>query len=103
MRFFEECGFSVVNIIGLACESPIAIAHVPESRLAEAIRHVDGPDVDAVIQAGSNLAMARLAGFAEIWLGKPVIAINTAIYWNALRASGIADRLDGFGSLLLNH
>lgn len=103
VRFFEECGFPVVNIVGLSCESPVAIAHVPESRLAEAIRHVDGPDVDAVIQVGTNLAMARLAGFAEIWLGKPVIAINTAIYWNALRASGIADRLDGFGSLLLNH
>jgi maleate isomerase len=32
-----------------------------------------------------------------------VIAINTAIYWHALRESGIADRVTGFGSLLLDH
>jgi maleate cis-trans isomerase len=31
---------------------------------------------------------------------QPVIAINTATYWHALRAIGIADRLAGFGRLL---
>jgi maleate isomerase len=103
VRFFEECGFSVGKIVGLKCESPVAIAHVTEARLAEAIREVDGPDIDAVIQVGTNLAMARLAGFAETWLGKPVIAINTAIFWQALRASGIEDRIAGWGSLLLDH
>jgi maleate isomerase len=25
--------------------------------------------------------MARLAAIAEFWIDKPVIAINTAIYW----------------------
>ncbi len=102
-RFFSECGFEVKNLIGLKCASPIDIARVPESRLAEAIRAVDGPDVDAVIQVGTNLAMARLAGFAETWIGKPVLAINTAIFWHALRDSGIEDRIDGWGSLLLRH
>jgi len=34
---------------------------------------VNGPDVDAVIQVGTNLAMARLAGIAEFWLDKPVL------------------------------
>jgi len=102
-RFFIECGFEVRRLVGLSCESPVLIAHVTEQRLAEAIREVDGPDIDAVIQVGTNLAMARLAGFAETWLGKPVIAINTAIYWEALRASGIEDRIDGWGSLLSKH
>lgn len=103
VRFFEECGFTVGKIVGLKCESPVAIAHVSEARLAEAIREVDGPDIDAVIQVGTNLAMARLAGFAEVWLQKPVIAINTAIMWHALRASGIEDKIPGWGSLLLKH
>jgi maleate isomerase len=44
--------------------------------------------------------MARLAAIAELWLQKPVIAINTATYWWALRSNGIADRLPGFGALL---
>ena len=41
-----------------------------------------------------------LAAAAERWLGKPVIAINTATYWHALRANGIQDRIAGFGALL---
>jgi maleate isomerase len=34
---------------------------------------------------------------------KPVIAINTAIYWNALRSNGIEDKIAGFGPLLERH
>ena len=44
--------------------------------------------------------MVRLAAAAELWLGKPVIAINTATYWHALRANGITDQMSGFGRLL---
>ena len=102
-RFFEDCGFEIVRLKGLKCESPVAIAHVSEQVLRDAIIEVNGPDVDAVIQVGTNLAMARLAGIAEFWLDKPVLAINTATYWWALRQNGINDRIDGFGSLLLEH
>lgn len=102
-RFFEESGFEVVRIKGLRCESPVHIAHVQESTLAEALRELDGDDIDGIVQVGTNLAMARLAGHAETWLAKPVVAINTAIYWHALRDSGITDRISGFGSLLERH
>jgi maleate isomerase len=102
-RFFADCGFEIVRLKGLKCASPVAIAHVPERALRDAILEVDGPDVDAVIQVGTNLAMARLAGVAEFWLDKPVLAINTATYWWALRQNGIDDKIDGFGSLLLEH
>ena len=61
---------------------------------------VNGPDVDAVIQVGTNLSMVRLAAEAEQWLGKPVIAINTATYWHALRKNGITDKIYGLGRLL---
>ena len=102
-RFFEDCGFEVVRLKGLKCKSPVLIAHVSERELRDAIVEVNGPDVDAVIQVGTNLAMARLAGVAEFWLDKPVLAINTCIYWWALRQNGIDDKIDGFGSLLLRH
>jgi maleate isomerase len=100
-RFFGDCGFEVVRLKGLQCGSPVAIAHVSERTLRDAILEVDGPDVDAIVQVGTNLIMARLAGIAELWLDKPVMAINTATYWFALRQNGIEDKLDGFGSLLL--
>lgn len=102
-RFFTDCGFEVVRLKGLKCASPVLIAHVSEMELRAAVRAVDGPDVDAVVQVGTNLAMARLAASAELWLEKPVLAINTATYWWALRGNGIDDRIDGFGTLLRDH
>jgi maleate isomerase len=99
-RFFTDCGFEIVRLKGLKCESPVAIAHVSERTLRDAILEVNGPGVDAIMQVGTNLIMARLAGMAEFWLDKPVLAINTATYWYALRENGIDDKIEGFGSLL---
>jgi maleate isomerase len=99
-RFFTDCGYEVVRLDGLKCASPVLIAHVGEAELRDAVLRVDAPEIDAIVQVGTNLAMARLAGVAEFWLGKPVLAINTATYWWALRRNGIADRIGGFGSLL---
>jgi maleate isomerase len=81
----------------------VLIAHVTERELREAICEVDGPEVEAIVQVGTNLAMARLAATAEFWLDKPVVAINTATYWWALRRNGIGDKIDGYGSLLSDH
>ena len=49
------------------------------------------------------MSMLRLADEAERWLGKPVVAINAATMWHALRANGFADQFDRFDSLLRDH
>lgn len=100
VRFFTDCGYEVARLKGLKCESPVLIAHVQADTLEAAIQEVNGDDVDAVVQVGTNLAMARVAAEAEQRLGKPVIAINTAIYWYALRQNGLPDKVEGFGALL---
>jgi maleate isomerase len=69
----------------------------------QAILQLDGDDVDAIVQVGTNLSMIRLAAAAELFLGKPVIAINTATYWHALRAQGLHDKKAGFGALMEFH
>lgn len=102
-RFFTDCGYEVVNLLGLKCASPVLIAHVSKQRLRDAIAEVDRGRVDAVVQVGTNLAMGEVAAMAEAWLGKPVLAINTATYWHALRACGIKDRVYGWGQLLAAH
>ena len=99
-RFFSDCGFEAVRVKGLRCGSPVLIAHTSENALRDAIIEVDGPEVDAVVVVGTNLPMSRVAGAAEFWLGKPVVALNTATYWHALRESGIQDKVQGFGRLL---
>jgi maleate isomerase len=102
-KFFTDCGFEVVALKGLKCASPMLIAHVSEKQLRDAINEVNDPSVEAIVQVGTNLAMARVAAMAEFWLDKPVIAINTATYWWSLRSAGIEDKVYGWGSLLIEH
>tara|TARA_Y100000590_G_scaffold333176_2_gene378909 strand:- start:3178 stop:3924 length:747 start_codon:yes stop_codon:yes gene_type:complete len=98
-KYFEESGFTIVKDECLKCPKWTAIAQVPPKRLWEAMNRLNSEDVDALVQVGTNLPMARLAAEFEIEFKKPVVAINTATYWHALRANGISDKIDGFGSL----
>ncbi len=100
VRFFEDLGFEVVTIKGLKCPTAVSIAQVPESALRDALLEVNSDDVDALVQTGTNLSMVRLADEAERWLRKPVIAINAATWWMALRDNGITDRVERSGTLL---
>ncbi|MFI6043821.1 arylmalonate decarboxylase [Nocardia sp. NPDC051321] len=103
VRFFGELGFEVGAIMGLRCPTAVSIAHVTDNELRDALREVDGDDIDALVQCGTNLSMVRLADEAERWLGKPVLAINAATWWMALRDNGIQDQLEGAGGLLRDH
>ena len=100
IKFFNEIGFEVVRIKGLKCPTAVSIAHVTDTTLRQALYEVNGEDVDALVQAGTNLSMVGLADEAERWLGKPVIAINAATWWMALRDNGIEDKVYGCGRLL---
>jgi maleate isomerase len=99
-RYFGDMGFTVVRDLCLKCRSWTAIAEVDVATLRASLRELDGDDIDAIVQVGTNLSMVRLAAAAELWLGKPVIAINAATYWHALRQNGIPDRIPGLGRLL---
>jgi maleate isomerase len=101
-RYFTESGFEVVRDLCLECRRWTAIAEVPPDALRGPLIELNGNgrDVDAIIQVGTNLSMVRLAAAAELWFGKPVIAINTATYWHALRQNGITDKIIGLGRLL---
>lgn len=102
-RFFSEAGFEVAAITGLRCGTATDIARVEEDRLREVVAELDGPDVEAIVQVGTNLSFVELADTLEADLGKPVIAINAATLWHALREHGIDDRVAGRGSLLREH
>ncbi len=99
-RYLNESGFEVVRDTCLQCRNWTDIAKVPEARLSEVLTDLDGDDVDALIQVGTNLSMVGLATRTEAALGKPVISINAATYWHALRTYGIPDKIPGFGRLL---
>ena len=97
--FFEAAGYRVAAIKGLRHPTPLAIATADADTLGRAIDEIDGPEVDCIVKVGTNSAIAHLVPQLEQRLGKPVLAVNTAMYWCALRQLGIFDRLPGFGRL----
>lgn len=99
-RYLSDHGFETVRDHCLRCPSWTAIAAVPSTKLDAVMDELNGDDVDALIQVGTNLCMARQAAAMEQQFQKPVIAINTATYWHALRANNFADQVSGFGRLL---
>lgn len=99
-NYFTEAGFDVVKSRGLRCPSATAIAEVTEDELVTVLNDMNVADCDAIVQCGTNLSMVRLAAEAEKFFRKPVIAINTATLWHALRSFGINDQRRGFGRLL---
>ena len=103
VAYFSELGFEVAAIKGLCSASATSIADETPETIREAFLAVDGPDVDALIQCGTNLEAIAVAAELEKELGKPVIAINVATIWHALRANGIEDKIAGHGSLLELH
>jgi maleate isomerase len=99
-RFFEESGWRVGAVHSLKRPSEVLIGHATAADMRDGLKVLAGQGVDAIVQSGTDLAMADLAAEAERWLGIPVVAINVATYWSALRKNGITDRIGGFGALM---
>jgi maleate isomerase len=97
---FETEGFAVVSIEGLACPTLDAIARSSLDDIRRAFQAVDRPEADALVHVGGGLPVVHLVDELERRFAKPVVACNAALYWAALRAAGIEDRVPGFGRLL---
>ncbi|MEO0989768.1 MAG: arylmalonate decarboxylase [Pseudomonadota bacterium] len=101
--FFQDCGFEVVKFRGLKCPSPIDIAHVQPEELRRIVLEMDDDRIEAFVQVGTNLSMVGLCNEMAVELGKPMIPINAATYWHALRTNGIDDQFSGHGPLFETH
>jgi len=99
-HYLRDFGIETVRDTCLQCPSWTAIAEVGESSVRQSLLDLNGDDVDALIQVGTNLSAIRITQELEQELAKPVIAINTATYWHALRANNFNDQVPGFGQLL---
>jgi maleate isomerase len=97
---YEDSGFEVVAIDGLACSSFNVIARTSVDEIRGLFERVDCAQADALVQVGTGLPVLDLIAELEAKHDKPVVACNAASYWQALRASGIEDRLEGFGRVL---
>lgn len=103
VRFFSESGYEVAKLHRIDCPTTLAIAMVEEARIHSALHDLVEAGSEVIVQVGTDLVFTRLADEAERWLDRPVIAVNAAMLWHALRARGIEDQLSGRGSLLRVH
>jgi maleate isomerase len=99
-QWFTEQGYEQVFIEGLKAHQEDAVVSVSPAAQVDTFKRLDAKGVDALLQVGTSMASAQLVVGVEAFLGKPVLAVNTACYWSALRAAGIPDKVAGFGQLL---
>ena len=92
-------GYEIVRFNHMRGKNPTSYSVLTARDMIQAIKSIDGPDIEAIVQFGANLPMAKLADEAERWLDKPVVSINVATYWHACRMNGIDDKLYGFTQL----
>ena len=71
--------------------------------MRDALQQLNSPEVEAIVQVGTNMQFAGFAAAAEGLLGKPVLALNTVMFWDALRRQGINDHISGYGRLLSDY
>lgn len=101
--FFESCGYKVLGAAGLKSTGPTAVARFTSQQILEGFRSVDKPGVDVLLHVGTNLPVSALTPQVESVHGKPLIGVNVATYWLALRRLGIMDKLPGMGMLAEQH
>jgi maleate isomerase len=100
---FEANGFAVAAIRGIPAPSFEAIAKTDPGEIRRACREAALPEVEAIAQVGTGLPLLHLVHELEQELARPVVSCNAALYWHALRETGIRDARSGFGSLLSSH
>lgn len=103
IRMFEELGFEVVSSIGFACGNVQHIAHIPDWAKEKAITELLATSenrLDAIIQCGTNMSLNAVLERLEPIAGIPIIGVNAAIFWYAMRENGFTSPIKGGGRLL---
>lgn len=107
-HFLADCGIETVAMAGLGIgaggpQEYVRIARVPASEVQAHVRSVDRREAQMIIVSCTDFATLDILPALERELGKPVVSSNLATFWQALRAAGLGDRIEGRGRLLQEH
>ena len=99
--YFAMRGFTVVNEAGFASaqKGGVHSARISEQDVRDAFATVATSNADVLVQVGTALVCAGFVAELEAEHKKPVVAVNSATYWLALRQHGITDQFGGYGKL----
>ncbi len=99
--YYEAGGFEVPYTTSLGVMKSEEIINVPVERIHAGLEEINHDDVDTLLHIGGALGIVGMIDELEARFGKPVVSVNAANYWYALRRLGITDPISGFGQLLL--
>ena len=102
-EFFRSAGYDTVSVVNMETTGPTRVSQVPYSVTLKAFEKLDTPEVEAFVHVGTALPVTAITEQIEKRFRKPLIGVNVATYWAALRAAGIKDQIKGFGKLLAEH
>lgn len=100
--YYRELGFEVPHLSWLDITRPEFIIRVTSREIENVFSRIARDDVDALLHVGGALGIVNQLDDLEEKLGKPIVSVNAATYWYALRTLGVADAMPGFGSLLMH-
>lgn len=98
--YLENAGFEVLAIEGLNLEKDSDMVRVAPEFILEFAAGLDRSDADAIFISCGALRSIDIIHALEARCGKPVIASNQAMAWDALALAGIDEPIDGYGRLL---
>ncbi|MBM3384841.1 MAG: hypothetical protein FJY40_06885 [Betaproteobacteria bacterium] len=102
--FFTASGYRVMATHGLEAKGPTSVAQFTQQQIFGGLeRLAETPGIEAFVHVGTNLPVSAITPEIEARLGRPMIGVNVATYWLALRRAGIRDALSGFGLLAEKH
>ena len=105
--YLTNHGYEVVNSDCLGYGENVdefrQIARTPPEITYRLARSIDVPDADAVLIVCTDLPTISIINKLEDALGKPVITSNQASFWATMRAVGLHETTEQFGSLLAKH
>ena len=99
--YFEAAGFEVPYTTSLEIKRSEDIIKVTADQIQAGFEAIDHADVDTLLHVGGALGIVGMIEDLEAHFSKPVVSVNAATYWFALRRHGITDPLPGFGRLLM--
>jgi len=96
-NFFRSAGYEAARVVNMEAKGPTNVAKISFDTIRAAVDALDAPEVEAFVHVGTALCVSGLTAGIEKKHGKPLIGVNVATYWAALRAAGVRDALPGFG------
>jgi len=99
--YYREAGFEVPCLGALGIAKPECIIDVTPSEIQDVFSTIARDDVDALLHVGGALGVIDQIDDLEAKFGVPIVSVNAATYWFALRSLGVNDPIPDSGQLLM--